>query len=344
MIDILDCTIRDGSYATHYYWEASVLKDIVSSLSEIGIRYIEIGNGTGLGAYRNIQGALDDESYYKNTIPYKNQSLIGAFFIPGTGTKEDLLKFKEFGGDFIRIGTNATQTENALEYVRYAKLIGLMVTCNLMKTYVISVYQLAYRCYDLVSAGVDYIYIVDSAGGMLPDQVARYFSAMKLLYGVKLGFHGHNNLMLANANSLIAANNGASLVDASLMCLGRGAGNAQTESLVAILQKSGLMDTSIQVSKLSDLSQRVFSNFKGELSGNSKLEIAIGLANFHDSYFPLAEKFANLYGVETEAVIQKVSCINIVNPTAELFELAAKKIFEGAKNIAYFPKFSHKVY
>ena len=77
MINVLDCTIRDGSYATNYQWENNVLRDIVSTLEKAGIRYIEIGNGTGLGMYRNNSNAKSDDEYFENTIPYKGQAKIG---------------------------------------------------------------------------------------------------------------------------------------------------------------------------------------------------------------------------------------------------------------------------
>jgi 4-hydroxy-2-oxovalerate aldolase len=342
MINILDCTIRDGSYAINFQWNLHDLEEIVVTLSDIGIQYIEIGNGTGLGAYRKINNALDDDTYIKHTMRSKGLSKIGAFFIPEIGTKEDMLNFRKEGGDFIRIGTNATETETAIKYIEYAKKIGFTVFHNLMKTYAISKYQLAYRSKDIINAGVDCIYIVDSAGGMLPAQVAAYFKSMKMLYSVDLGFHGHNNLLLANANSLTAIENGATFVDSTLMGLGRGAGNAQTESLVALLQKANLIDNNLSIFRLSDLSQRIISCISDQLTGISKRNIFVGIANFHDSNMPYIEKYSQQYNVTPEKLIEEVSKINIVNPSETLFKFVAQKISEGVAEIVYFPKFSHR--
>lgn len=346
MLEILDCTIRDGSYATNYQWDGDILRKIVSTLSQIGIKYIEIGNGVGLGTHRKIREALDDESYFSHTIPYKGNSLIGAFFIPGTGTKDDLKNFWQAGGRFIRIGSNATEIEKSLDYIEYAKHLGFMVCSNLMKTYAISKYQLAYKSRDLIKAGCDVIYVVDSAGCMLPSTVSDYFKSMREIYQVQLGFHGHNNLQLANANSLAAAEAGATFIDATLSGLGRGAGNAQLESIIAIFQKANLLENNItDVLQLSDFSNEIMSTIAAkEIVPTSKRNIAIGIANFHDSYAPLAEKYASLYNVDTELLIKEVSKINVVNPAEELFELTARKIAEGAKEIIFFPKFSHKNY
>ena len=344
MINVLDCTIRDGSYATNYQWENNVLRDIVSTLEKAGIRYIEIGNGTGLGMYRNNSNAKSDDEYFENTIPYKGQAKIGAFFIPGTGTKEDLRHFREAGGDFVRIGTNCTETEKALDYITYAKELGFFVCANLMKTYAISAYQMAYKSHDLINAGAECVYVVDSAGCMLPEEVQRYFSAMHQLYDVGLGFHGHNNLMFANANSYMAVRCGANFVDATLMSLGRGAGNAQLEALVALFQKEGVLDDTIDVTMLSDLSERAIANVATGIKGMNKRDIVIGLARFHDSYMPLVNKYSELYNVDPDILITEVSKINVVKPSAELFEEVATRLSNGIDPKIYFPKFSHQNY
>lgn len=344
MINILDCTIRDGSYATNYQWDNSVLRDIVSTLEKAGIRYIEIGNGTGLGMYRNNSNAKSDDEYFENTIPYKGQAKIGCFFIPGTGTKEDLKHFRDAGGDFVRIGTNCTETEKALDFITYAKELGLFVCANLMKTYAITAYQMAYKSHDLIQAGAECVYVVDSAGCMLPEEVQRYFSAMHQLYDVGLGFHGHNNLMFANANSYMAVRSGANFVDATLMSLGRGAGNAQLEALVALFQKEGVLDDTIDVTMLSDLSERAIANVATGIKGMNKRDIVIGLARFHDSYMPLVNKYSAQYNVDPDVLITEVSKINVVKPSAELFEEVATRLSNGIDPKIYFPKFSHQNY
>lgn len=344
MINILDCTIRDGSYATHYQWDNEVLMSLVSGLSSAGVPYIEIGNGTGLGMFRIVNGAKTDQEYFEHTIKYKNNSKIGAFFIPNIGTYDDISNFKKEGGDFIRIGINATEVHKALPYIEYAKKLGLEVFCNLMKTYAISVYQLAFESTPLINAGVDCIYIVDSAGGMTPQQVQEYFSTMHAIYDVHLGFHGHNNLLMANANSYMAIKNGATFVDATLMSLGRGAGNAQIESLVALLQKSKMLCDTIDVSMLCDLSDDIIRKIIMNHETNTKRNIVIGVANFHDSYLSIAEKYAEKYGVDTDRLITEVSKVNMVNPSEDLFNMIASKIVNNAIKDVHYPKFYHKKY
>ncbi len=84
---ILDCTIRDGGYVIKNHWAPDILKKAVSALSSAGIRYIEIGVGLGLGAYRRTKDTLSDEDYMRLCLPHRGDSLIGMFFIPGIGVR-----------------------------------------------------------------------------------------------------------------------------------------------------------------------------------------------------------------------------------------------------------------
>ena len=341
-VNLLDCTIRDGSYVTHYYWDAAILEKVVSTLSKQGIKYIEIGNGTGMGAYRTVPNSLEDVAYYEHTIPLKGDSLIGSFCIPGTATFEDLKFFKEQGGDFVRIGTNATQTEKALPFIEKARELGLWVSCNLMKTYAISKYQWVQYSDKLIKAGAECIYFVDSAGGMLPDEVGEYVNALKSFYNVEVGFHGHNNLLLANANSLKAAECGAKFIDVTLGGLGRGAGNAQLESMVPILQKANLLNQDLDFFALADLANNIVGNYN--VKGSSKREINIGTSNFHDSFTSKLEEAAERYNVDADQLLVEVCKINIVNPSTELFNTVAERMADGLSNDFFAVKYHHKDY
>jgi 4-hydroxy-2-oxovalerate aldolase len=343
-MNILDCTIRDGSYATNYQWPGTLVSDIISILPKYGIKYIEIGNGTGLGTYRKDESYMADDEYIKCAINDKKDKnvKIGAFYIPSIGTKADLENFRKLGGDFVRIGVNATDTQNAYDSIKYAKSLGFYVFCNLMKTYAITKIQLVEYCEGLMNAGVDCIYIVDSAGGMIPSQVSEYIKAVKSFYDIPVGFHGHNNLSMANANSLAAIEAGAEFVDATLGGLGRGAGNAQLESLIAVLQKSGLYNDDIDVLSLSEFSKNLFLNLNRLSKGNSLRDIVVGMANFHDSYTNILEDIAQKYKVNPEKLLIEVSKINVVDPSKELFESVAQKIADYNEYKFFAPKFYHK--
>ena len=216
-MQLLECTIREANYVIDFHWTEHEVNDIVRELAHAGFRYIEIGHGLGIGAYRTQAPDLySDHTYTISAVENKGDALIGAFFIPGIGNKDDIQSFRKDGGQFIRIGTNVSQSERALGYIEYAKSIGLEVSYNFMKSYVAEPAALSRRAKDVEHAGADIIYVVDSAGGMVPWQVKSYIEALKDTVETRIGFHGHNNLLLANANNLAAIESGAAIVDTTL--------------------------------------------------------------------------------------------------------------------------------
>lgn len=342
MVEILECTIRDGSYAVGFKWTSEDVFNIVSELSQAGFKRIEIGHGLGLGAsFKTTQQLCSDDAYTKIAVKAKRGSKIGAFFIPSIGTKDDIKSFFDIGGDFIRIGTNVSFSEEAFEYIEYAKTLGLEVGFNFMKSYAVTPYELCKRAVEIEKCGVDYIFLVDSAGGMLPKQVSHYVSVLKDILKVKVGFHGHNNLLMANANSLAAVESGAEIIDATLMGIGRGAGNAQTETLIVLLEESG-HPLGIDPLKVSKISEKYISSKTSSLKGSNGKELVLGYALFHDSNLRLIEKYSEEFSIDYQKLIIEVGKVNKENPSEELICNVAKQLSVSDRVNIPFPKFFHK--
>ena len=108
----------------------------------------------------------------------------------------------------------------------------------------------------MVDAGAQGVYIMDSAGALTEDDVRARVGAMLDAIGdrAEVGMHAHNNLSLAVANTVAAVEEGATLVDACLAGLGAGAGNCQTEALVAVLERLGY-ETGIDLWILQDTAE-----------------------------------------------------------------------------------------
>lgn len=342
MVDILDCTIRDGSYVINGQWSREEILGLTKELAENKFKYIEIGNGIGLGAHRKGFSSLcSDEEYVELANSVKKKSKIGTFFIPGIGKKSDIKMLKERGGDFIRIGTDVSKSQEAQEYIEYAKELDLEVGYNFMKSYVVSPFELCKRALIVEKYGVDMISLVDSSGGMLPKDVASYIKVLKECLKVKIGFHGHNNLLIANANNIAAIENGANIIDTTLMGMGRGAGNAQTESMLVILEKMGI-ETSIDPIKVSKISQKYISPKTNSLKGADDIQIVMGYAQFHDSFLNVINEIAEKYEIDYRILIIEVSKINKENPSKDLIEMIAQQINKGNNVNVFFPKFHHK--
>jgi 4-hydroxy 2-oxovalerate aldolase len=343
-MQILECTIRDGGYAIDFQWSASEVEDIVGQLAAAGFRAIEIGHGLGLGASRTMTPALcSDEQMATVACRAKGSARIGAFFIPGVGNADDLRRFRDLGGDFIRVGTDVSKSESAWDFVELAASLGFQVCYNFMKSYAAPPFELLRRATPIVARGASVVAVVDSAGGMLPDEVAEYVRVLGNGLDAEIGFHGHNNLLLANANSLAAVKAGASVVDTTLLGMGRGGGNAQTETMLVVLEKAGF-PTGINPLDVSKIAERYVSPKPARLKGANELELIYGFALFHSGFTKRVQDVAAAHDVPYQELMLEVSRYSKENPSQELIEEAAAQLKRDGRVDIHFPKFVHRTW
>jgi 4-hydroxy-2-oxovalerate aldolase len=322
---ILDCTLRDGSYVHNFQFTSKDTEFIFSNLQNFGIKYIEIGHGRGLGAYRTASSSItSDEEHLIAASKVKSNAYCGMFCIPGLGTLEDIDLAYAYKMDFIRIGANLEEVEKTAPFIERAKKYGMFVCVNYMKSYTADPVIFAQKAQLSIKYGANLVYLVDSAGGMLPDELIQYLDVLKDTVDIPFGFHGHNNLGLASANSLIAQKKGAYLIDTTLQGLGRGAGNASTEQVVLALYSAGI-DLGIDVNQLIDFS---YENIQPLLlqKGLSPIDLISGYAKFHSDYTPVINKYAAQYGVDPKKLIIELCKITQLNAPKELVKEIALKL------------------
>jgi len=210
-VEILDCTLRDGSYVLNYNFNQFETSLTSRLLFESGINFVEVGHGVGIGASQKIsqgQSFCTDEEYIEaaNLVKINKLSKVGSFCFSKNVSFDQLSSVKKSGLDFIRFGINPNSYKADLAYLNYCNKIGLKVFVNFIKSYSFNKKYLSKVSKILSNEGVDGVYIVDSAGGMLPNDVKDYVQEIKnnVNKNFFLGFHGHNNLGLANANCLSA--------------------------------------------------------------------------------------------------------------------------------------------
>jgi 4-hydroxy-2-oxovalerate aldolase len=339
---ILDCTIRDGGYAIDFQWARDEVEQIVRGLAGAGFEYIEVGHGMGLGASRTATPArCSDEETAAVAVAAKGSARVGAFFIPGVGCADDLRMFRDAGADFIRIGTDVSRSESAWAFIELAASLGFEVFYNFMKSYAAQPFDLLQRALPIVERGASIVTVVDSAGGMLPNQVSAYIEVLAAGLDARIGFHGHNNLLLANANSLAAVQAGASIIDATLLGMGRGGGNAQTETMLVILEKAGY-GTGINPLQVAKIAERFVGAKPARLKGANELEMIYGFALFHSGFTERVRDVAAAYGVPYQELILEVSRYAKENPSRALIEEVAVQLRRGGPVEIHFPKFFHK--
>ena len=135
-IEIVECTLRDGSYAVDLQFTAEDTFAICRALEGAGFSRIEIGHGFGLGASGPQLGiaAATDEQYLEAAASALTSARFGAFLIPGVGTLQHLDLARKYGMHFVRIGTNITRSETAEPFIKYAKDLGFEVSYNGMRS------------------------------------------------------------------------------------------------------------------------------------------------------------------------------------------------------------------
>jgi len=325
MVKILDTTLRDGSYVIDFQFSAKDTSLIAAKLDDANIPFIEVGHGLGMnaGTRSNIKSAESDEMYLEAARSSIKKGKWGMFFIPGIGRIQDIELAAKYGMDFIRIGTNVTEVEKSREYIKKAKELGLYVFANYMKTYALSPDMVGVNAAKSKEYGADVICIVDSAGGMLPEDVEAYINAIRKYSDMPIGFHGHNNLGMAIANSLRAIELGAAVVDTSVRGMGRSSGNTITEMLILALKRRGI-DLPIEVTKLFDLAEKIIDPLLKNYQQVDSIGIISGFAQFHSSFLEKFFHYAEKYQIDLRELIVRVSKEDKVNPQDYLIEGISK--------------------
>lgn len=330
MNDLMDVTLRDGSYEVGFKFTSDDVSNVGRAVEAAGIKYIEIGHGQGLSASSAKYGiaANSDEEYLIAASENLKHIKYGMFCIPGIARVEDIDILAKYNASFIRIGCNTTPIDvaNTQKYVERAKKLGLTVFANYMKTYVADDNNFR-KCVKMsVEYGADVLVIVDSAGCMLPSDISHYYNIIKETSkgSVSVGFHGHDNLGLSVYNSLHALSIGCDIVDSSLQSLGRGAGNASTEQMIAILSR---LYPTIGYS-LSDL-MRFSEDYlrpKVKFKGVSGLDTYCGIAGFHSGYMNSIRKFAEQYAINPYTLILEYCKVDRIGMNEHLLENIAKSL------------------
>ncbi|MFV0316194.1 MAG: 4-hydroxy-2-oxovalerate aldolase, partial [Microthrixaceae bacterium] len=260
-IRMTDSALRDGSHAkAHQFTEANV-RDIVGALDAAGMPVIEVTHGDGLGGSSFNYGFshTDERTLIAAAVDAaKQQAKIASLMLPGLGTKDDIAAVADLGASVIRIATHCTEADIADQHFGLARERGLETVGFLMMAHSIPPEELATQARRMADAGCQCVYVVDSAGAMILDEVRLRVEALVAELGddAQVGFHGHENLGLGVANSIYAVRAGAVQIDGCTRRFGAGAGNTPSEAFVAVCDKLGIR-TGIDVLSMFDVAQDV---------------------------------------------------------------------------------------
>lgn len=334
-IKLMDCTLRDGANVVGKGFSAELTDMMLDGLTSCHVPIIEFGNAGGIGAYEaaGFTAAETDEKYLEIAQKYLNRgSQLGMFLNATRYHEKNVAIAKANGLDFLRVGADAGDADAALQAVKDIKKYGLQAYYSLMKAYVLSPDKLAEEGKQLEAAGLDQITIMDSAGTMLPDEVAEYTAKLVQAVSIPVAFHGHNNLGLSAANALAAYNNGATILDCGLMGMARSAGNLATELCVAMMQRYGEMKDIDLYGLLAFIDERLLPAMEKQNYHNpiKPLDIVLGLSGCHSNFVKKIKETAETEQVSLYPLIMEISKQNKKNPADELIQNTAN-ILKGNK-------------
>ena len=260
-VRLTDTSLRDGSHAKAHQFKEEHVKSVVTALDDTGMPVIEVTHGDGLGGSSFNYGfsKVDEMVLIKTAIESAKTSKIAALMLPGLGTKDDIVKFKDLGGSIIRVATHCTEADISEQHFGLAREIGLETVGFLMMAHTVSPEKLAEQARIMADAGCQCVYVVDSAGALILEQTTDRVSALVIELGndAQVGFHGHQNLGIAIANSVCAVRAGAVQIDGSTRSFGAGAGNTPLEAFIAICEKLEIETETCAIPKDKYLSKRL---------------------------------------------------------------------------------------
>lgn len=236
MVEYHDLTIRDGCHAISHNLTADMIKKHCAFVEKSKIPVMEIGHGNGLGASSILIGraALSDVEMISLAKSYLKSAKLSVHVIPGLATIErDIEPAIRMGVDIFRIASHCTEASITKSHIEYVASRGKTVYGALMMCATCPLDVLVGEVEKMKSYGASAVIIMDSTGSFFPHEVEACFERLSHV-GVKLGFHAHNNMGLAVANSLAAIRHGAEIIDVTVRGFGAGAGNTPLEVMTTI--------------------------------------------------------------------------------------------------------------
>ncbi len=308
-IKIFDATLRDGSHAIKHQYTKENIEKYCRYIDKAGMEAVIVGHGNGLGASSLQVGLsrLTDEEMLKTAKENLKKTKLGVYMIPGFGTIRDNLEPAiEQGAQIFKIGCQCTEADTTRQHIEYLCKKGKQVYGILMMYHMTSTERLLEEARKMQGYGADGVIIMDSAGASTPEMVKRTISTLREGLNIEIGFHAHNNLGLAVANTYIALKEGATIVDGTIRGFGAGAGNCPIEALVALLKKEQWELRGLDWYAMLDASDEVVRYFDEKDKGLDSVSIVSGTAGVFSAFKVHVLRAAKEFNVDPRDIFMEL--------------------------------------
>lgn len=325
-IFITDSTLRDGNHASGHKIKKDQIELYCQFAEKCGITIVEVGHGNGLGASSLQLGksVVSDEEMLLSARKFLHKTKLGIHVIPGFGRIDDLNLAMDIGVDVFRIASHCTEATVTKRHIEYLVKEGKTVFGVLMMSHMIGHEELLKQSKLMASYGAQAVIIMDSAGHYLPNDVRIKISYLTQNLNIPVGFHAHNNLCLAVANSMEAISSGAVFIDGTIGGYGAGAGNTPIEVLAVVLERISV-DSGISSHQLLENSEQMAHIFEHHLP-NHPDSIISGIYGVFSGFLKPVQRASKMFDVNIFDIYKRLGEKKVIAGQEDLITEIAREL------------------
>lgn len=338
-VTVCDATLRDGSHACSHRLTVEQITAYATAAEAAGFDFLEVGHGNGLGASSLLVGEslVSEATMLQAAQACLRRTRLSVHVIPGFAIIDrDISQALDLGVDLFRIGCHCTEADITQRHISHARLAGREAWGVLMMSHMAPSDVLLEEAKKMQSYGAQGVVLMDSAGAYLPAEVTEKVGLLARKLEVPVGFHAHDNLGLAVANSVAALEAGARILDGSARGFGAGAGNAPIELLAAVLDKLGYA-TRIALYKALDAGDLAAQLFAGSLPHSNSLTIISGMAGVFSGFAKPVQRAAQQFHVDGRDIFIELGKRRVVGGQEDLILEVADALSRRNKDGEWVP-------